>query len=209
MTTIEFNSKFYQMSSILQSFAYNLTRNVEDARDLFQDTAFRAMSNRDKFRQGTNFKAWIFTIMKNIFINNYRKKIRANTVLDSTDNQFFINSSTAAAPNSAEMEMTLQELSKMIAALDDSIRIPFELHFEGFRYQEIAEQLDLPLGTIKSRIFFARKELKDNVLKFYGNAFRNSKVQPKKGIFAEIFERLTSEDFEIDELEPLELSAVA
>ncbi len=209
MTTIEFNSKFYQMSSILQSFAYNLTRNVEDARDLFQDTAFRAMSNRDKFRQGTNFKAWIFTIMKNIFINNYRKKIRANTVLDSTDNQFFINSSTVAAPNSAEMDMTLQELSKMITALDDSIRIPFELHFEGFRYQEIAEQLDLPLGTIKSRIFFARKELKDNVLKFYGNAFRNSKIQPKKGIFAEIFERLTSEDFEIEDLEPLELSAVA
>ena len=76
MSTIEFNSKFQQMNTVLNSFAYNLTKNIEDAKDLFQETAFRAMVNRDKFMPGTNFKAWLFTIMKNIFINNYRKKQR-------------------------------------------------------------------------------------------------------------------------------------
>ena len=76
MTQVEFYSKFDQMTSLLNSFAYNLTKNVEDAKDLFQETAFRALTNRDKFRTGTNFKAWLFTIMKNIFINNYRKKVK-------------------------------------------------------------------------------------------------------------------------------------
>lgn len=208
MTTIEFNNKFYQMSSILHSFAYNLTRNVEDSKDLFQETAFRAMANREKFRHGTNFKAWVFTIMKNIFINGYRKKIRANTVLDNTDNQFFINSATAATFNSAESEITLEEVTKMVYALEDSIRIPFLLHFEGFRYQEIADELQLPLGTVKSRIFFARKELRDQILKLYGNSFRNSKVKPKQGSFAAMFELMMNETSEMDE-EPVDLLAIA
>ncbi len=160
MTTIEFDNKFNTMSSLLHSFAYNLTKNVEDARDLFQETAFRAMTNREKFRTGTNFKAWLFTIMKNIFINNYRKKMKANTIIDSTDNMFYINSGKNVISNGAESSLIMTELSNMIDALDDSIRIPFMMHYEGFKYQEIADHLELPLGTVKSRIFFARKELK-------------------------------------------------
>ena len=87
------------MSSVLHSFAYNLTKNTNDALDLYQDTAFRAMSNKDKFRPGTNFKAWSFTIMKNIFINNYRKKMKRNTIVDSTDNMYFINSGVSIENN--------------------------------------------------------------------------------------------------------------
>ncbi|MGB0862980.1 MAG: RNA polymerase sigma factor [Saprospiraceae bacterium] len=167
MTTIEFDTKFNKMSSLLHSFAYNLTKNVEDAKDLFQETAFRAMTNRDKFRDGTNFKAWLFTIMKNIFINNYRKKMKANTIIDSTDNMFYINSGKNAVSNSASSSIMMDELSKMIEGLDDSIKIPFMMHYEGFKYQEIADKLELPLGTVKSRIFFARKELKDVIGKSY------------------------------------------
>jgi RNA polymerase sigma-70 factor, ECF subfamily len=168
MTTIEFDKKFNKMSNILHSFAYNLTKNVEDSQDLFQETAFRAMTNRDKFRAGTNFKAWLFTIMKNIFINNYRKKVKANTIIDSTDNMFYINSGSNAVDNGAESTMMMKELSQMIASLDDSIRVPFMMHYNGFKYQEIAEELDLPLGTVKSRIFFARKELKQFIKSDYG-----------------------------------------
>lgn len=168
MTNIEFNTKLGTLTSILHSFAYNLTKNSEDAKDLYQETAYRALSNRDKFQPGTNFKAWMFTIMKNIFINNYRKKVKANTVLDSTDNQFFLNSATHAAPNSAEGQIMLKEINAMVEILDDSIRIPFLMHFEGFKYQEIADELELPLGTVKSRIFFARKELKERILSTYG-----------------------------------------
>jgi RNA polymerase sigma-70 factor, ECF subfamily len=168
MTAFEFNSKLGVLASILYSFAYNLTKNSEDAKDLYQETAFRALSNRDKFQPDTNFKAWMFTIMKNIFINNYRKRMKSNTVLDNTDNQFYINSATHAAPNSAEGDITLKELNVLVEVLDESVRIPFLMHFEGFKYQEIADELSLPLGTVKSRIFFARKELKDRILNMYG-----------------------------------------
>lgn len=170
MTTIEFDNKFNKMSSLLHSFAYNLTKNVEDAKDLFQETAFRAMTNRDKFRPGTNFKAWLFTIMKNIFINNYRKKMKANTIIDSTDNLYYINSGKNAINNGAESSMMMKELSEMIENLDDSIKIPFLMHYEGFKYQEIADHLELPLGTVKSRIFFARKELKEVIRNSYSQA---------------------------------------
>lgn len=169
MSTIEFNDRFNQMSTLLHSFAYNLTKNVEDAKDLFQETAFRALTNRDKFRPDTNFKAWLFTIMKNIFINNYRKKIKANTIMDSTDNMYYINSGSVVVSNGAGSNIMMKELDNIISKLEDGIRIPFLMHYQGYKYQEIAEQLELPLGTVKSRIFFARKELKDVIRKKYSN----------------------------------------
>lgn len=168
MTAIEFNNKLSTLTSMLHSFAYNLTKNVEDAKDLYQETTYRALFNRDKFQPDTNFKAWMFTIMKNIFINNYRKKVKANTVLDNTENQFYLNSFSHSAANAAEGNILLKELNTMVSSLDDSIRIPFTMHFEGYKYQEIADDLNLPLGTVKSRIFFARKELKEKILANYG-----------------------------------------
>ena len=160
MSTIEFSDKFYSLSSVLHSFAYNLTKNTEDSKDLFQETAFRALRNKDKFRPGTNLRAWSFTIMKNIFINNYRKKVKANTIMDSTDNDYYINSGSNAVHNAAESNIMHREISKMVDKLEDGIKVPFVMHFQGFKYQEISEHLGLPLGTVKSRIFFARKELK-------------------------------------------------
>ncbi len=169
MSTVEFSSRFNKLASLLQSFAYNLTKNSEDAKDLYQETAFRALTNRDKFRPGTNFKAWTFTIMKNIFINNYRKKVKANTIMDSTDNMYYINSGSNAIDNSADSNIMMEELYKMVGHLEETVRVPFLMHYQGYKYQEIAEQLDLPLGTVKSRIFFARKELKEVVVKRYGS----------------------------------------
>ncbi len=167
MSQLEFHDRFNQMSGLLQAFAYNLTKNMEDAKDLFQETAYRAITNRDKFLPGTNFKAWLFTIMKNIFINNYRKKTKANTVMDSTDNLYYINSGSTMISNEGDSNILMKELTVMIEALDDSIKIPFLMHYQGYKYQEIADYLDLPLGTVKSRIFFARKELKDMITKHY------------------------------------------
>ncbi len=168
MSILEFNTQFNKLTSLLHSFAYNLTKNSEDASDLYQDTALRALSNKDKFRPGTNFKAWSFTIMKNIFINNYRKKVKRNTIIDSTDNMYFINSAVKIE-NDAEVNILMKELGSMISSLEDSLRIPFLKHFAGYKYQEIAEELDLPLGTVKSRIFFARKALKSKIQAQYGD----------------------------------------
>ncbi len=169
MSTIEFDSNFNKLTVPLHSFAYNLTKSEEDAKDLYQETAFRAMTNRDKFRPGTNLKAWSFTIMKNIFINNYRKKMKRNTIIDQTDNMYFINSGGTTIYNDAGKNIMMKELERMITSLDDSIRIPFMQHYVGYKYQEIADELDLPLGTVKSRIFFARKALKEKIKNHYGS----------------------------------------
>lgn len=169
MSTAEFSGQINEMSNILQAFAYKLTKSTDDSKDLYQETAYRALTNQDKFRPGTNLKAWLFTIMRNIFINNYRKKAKANTIFDSTDNNYYLNSGGETVRNSAESSILMQELQGMVNDLDDSIRVPFLMHYYGYKYQEIAEQLDLPLGTVKSRIFFARKELKSVIKGRYGN----------------------------------------
>lgn len=168
MSQLEFFSEFNRLTTLLNSFAYNLTKNSEDAKDLYQETAFRAITNRDKFRPGTNLKAWLFTIMKNIFINNYRKKVKANTIMDNTDNLYYLNSGKNSIENAADSNILIKELKGMIEVLDDSTRIPFLMHYQGFKYQEIADHLSLPLGTVKSRIFFARKDLKAQIARQYG-----------------------------------------
>jgi RNA polymerase sigma-70 factor (ECF subfamily) len=169
MSIIEFNKKFDNLADSLNAFAYNLTKNTEDAKDLYQETAFRVITNRDKFRPETNFKAWTFTIMKNIFINNYRKKVKTNTIIDSTDNLYFLNSGSTSIENDANKNLLMQELHAMIDSLEENIRVPFVMHYEGFKYQEIADIFDLPLGTVKSRIFFARKALKEMIKENYGD----------------------------------------
>lgn len=168
MSTIEFRSNLEYLTDALQAFAYNLTKNMEDARDLYQETAYRALNNQDKFKADTNFKAWTFTIMKNIFINNYRKKVKSNTFLDHTDNQYFLDAGGEVF-NDAQKNIFMKELNLLIDQLDDSIRIPFLMHYEGFKYTEIAEKFNLPLGTVKSRIFFARRELKEMMKHRYGD----------------------------------------
>ena len=169
MSTAEFNQNLNFLTDSLHAFAYSLTKNMEDAKDLYQETGFRAINNRDKFRPETNFKAWTFTIMKNIFINNYRKKIKANTLLDATDNSYFIDSSDNVITNDGNRNILMKELQLMIDSLEDNIRIPFVMHHEGYKYNEIADMFDLPLGTVKSRIFFARKALKEMIRKSYGD----------------------------------------
>jgi len=169
MSAINFTQEISNLENVLNNFAFKLTRNREDSKDLYQETAYRALVNQDKFRVGTNLKAWLFTMMRNIFINDYRKKIKRNTILDSTDNQFYLNSGGPVILNGADSSIMMNELEGLVNKLDDSTRIPFMMHYYGYKYQEIAEQLDLPLGTIKSRIFFARKELKNAVLLNYKN----------------------------------------
>jgi len=169
MSTTEFSANFNGVSSLLNAFAYNLTKNVDDARDLFQETAYRAFKNQEKFRPGTNFKAWLMTIMKNIFINDYRKKIKRNTFQDSTDNNYFIDSGAKTKGNKAEANILMDELTGMIDVLQEGFKIPFLMHYRGYKYHEIADHMDLPLGTIKSRIFFARKELKAKIQARYPN----------------------------------------
>ncbi|MBA4445050.1 RNA polymerase sigma factor [Cylindrospermopsis raciborskii CS-506_C] len=105
----------------------------------------------------------LYTIMRNIFINNYRRRVKQNTIFDSTPNDFFINYQQATVSNDAEASMKLKEIQNAVHQLPDIFKNPFMLYFEGFKYHEIAEALEEPLGTIKSRIHFARKLLKEQI----------------------------------------------
>ena len=167
MNILPFKKKVIEASAVLKPFAIRLTRDTDDAQDLIQETLYRAISNADKFEEGTNLKAWLFTIMKNIFINDYRKKVKRNTVIDSTDNLYYINSS-ATISNNGERSFVMQDINAALLKISAELRVPFMMHFKGFKYHEIAEKLNLPLGTVKSRIFFARKELKELLQKEYG-----------------------------------------
>ncbi len=164
MSTVEFNQLLVSNADFLKPFAITLTRDTEAAKDLFQETLFRAISNKDKYNVGTNIKAWLYTIMRNIFINNYRRKAKQLTVFDSSPNEFLLNNSTAAAiPNSAESNLRLKDIEWAVHKLPEIFRHPFQLYFEGYKYHEIADMLNEPLGTIKSRIHFARKLLKEQI----------------------------------------------
>lgn len=166
MSTLEFNNQVEQSSQTLYNFAYNLTKNIEDAKDLIQETAYRALLNKDKFRMDTNLKAWLYTIMKNIFINNYRRQAKRMTVTDDTENQYYINTVAKTTINGGEVSLGLAEIEMAMNDIDESIRIPFIMYFEGYKYHEIAIHLSIPLGTVKSRIFFARKELQRRLRRF-------------------------------------------
>ena len=160
MASANFVSNLTALQSNLLNFAYMLTSNRDDAYDLLQDTLLKAMDNEDKYAEGTNFKGWVFTIMRNTFINNYRRNSRAATVVDTTDNLYLLNLGESAA-ESPEESYGAAEITKAINEFSDDYRIPFSMHVAGYKYNEIAEKMDLPLGTVKSRIFFARKKLQE------------------------------------------------
>jgi RNA polymerase sigma-70 factor (ECF subfamily) len=156
-----------KISQTLRAFALKLTGNEMDAEDLYQDTTMRIITNAEKYLQGTNFKAWAVTIMRNIFINNYRKRVRRNLIIDQTPNNYYINSGENSIGNEGETDITFIELLSMVNSLPEDFRKPFMMAYEGYKYEEIAEELGSPLGTIKSRIFFARKKLQKMYADYY------------------------------------------
>jgi len=164
MTSLEFEYKLIHLQKHLVMFAYSLTSNTENARDLLQETNLKALNYCDRYVREVNFKAWTFTIMKNTFINEYRRRIHFN-IIKGDDGIFLLNqikSSVALDPDSI---IDLKELEKIVESIDDKLRIPFKMQYEGFKYKEIAELLDLKIGTVKSRIFFARQKLKRQLKK--------------------------------------------
>jgi RNA polymerase sigma-70 factor (ECF subfamily) len=166
MSTLEFNELLIRNADFLKPFAVNLTRDSEAAKDLYQETLYKAIANREKYNVGTNIKAWLFTIMRNIFINDYRRKVKQKTIFDNTPNDFLINLKQSSVANAAETELRMKEIKAAIDHLPEIFKTPFLLYFDGYKYNEIAEALNEPLGTIKSRIHFARKLLKEQISRY-------------------------------------------
>jgi len=152
MTAIEFQYKLVNLEDSLMRFAYRLTSDKEDSKDLVQDTFLKALKYCDKFVHETNFKAWLFTIMKNTFINNYNRSMRRDAYDDQRKPKVCINHIHTTASVEPDSVYISKEIEKIINSLDDNFKLPFKMHYEGFKYKEIADELGLNLGTVKSRI---------------------------------------------------------
>ena len=162
----EFRQDLLGAQEELLRFAYKLTADREEANDLLQETSLKALDNEDKYMPDTNFKGWIYTIMRNIVINNYRKIIREQTFVDQTDNFYHLNLPQESGFNTTEGNYDSKEMHRIVNALPSDFKVPFSMHISGFKYREIADQLGLPLGTVKSRIFFTRKRLQEELKDF-------------------------------------------
>lgn len=152
----------------LMSFAMKLTLNKDEAHDLVQDTTLKALNNEEKFAENTNFKGWMLTIMRNIFINNYRKSVRENTSIDMTVDLYHISNATDDSAENPEGMHACNEITDLINRFPADYREAFNMHVAGYKYEEIAEKLGMPLGTVKARIFNTRKKLRE-LLKDYQN----------------------------------------
>lgn len=166
MTAIEFNHQLVNQRTSLKNFAYSLTLNSEEAQDLVQETYLKAIKYREKFADATNLKAWLYTIMKNTFINSYRRTIKTRQIMQQTDDLSLVKPVNGANSPSAESQINEKQIVKAIDALEDDYKIPFTRYYDGFKYKEIADELDLPIGTVKSRIFLARKKLMTDLKDF-------------------------------------------
>ena len=166
MRTANFAQDLFSVQTELLNFAYQLTADRDEATDLLQETSLKALDNEDKYTAETNFKGWIYTIMRNIFINNYRKALRDQTYVDQTDNQFYLNQNIDIEGDSTEGSYDLKEMRRIVNALPKEYRIPFSMYVSGFKYREIADKLGLPLGTVKSRIYFTRQKLQEELKDF-------------------------------------------
>lgn len=167
MSNEQFQSQVLSHSAALQSFAYRLTQDVVNSQDLVQETQLKALSKRALFRDGTNLKAWLFTIMKNLFINAYRKTKRQYQISDQETASNFFERNGYVEDKPAESYFLREELSKALRTVDQALRTPFLMHFQGFKYLEIAEKMGIPVGTVKSRIFLAKRSLRKQLSEVY------------------------------------------
>jgi len=160
MTQIQFTNALLGLSDKLHYYALSLTSDSERADDLLQETFLKALTYRDKFTQNTNFKAWIYTIMKNTFINDYRRKVKTKNTFEGSNNEFhlmFTKDKVYPAPDSF---YSSKEINKSINALEDEYKVPFTMFLEGYKYKEIAEELDLPLEPLKAVFSLPEKNWK-------------------------------------------------
>lgn len=163
MTTTEFSLQIAGLRSLLQDFTRQFTLDHEESRDLVQDTMLKALVYRDKFRDDTNLKGWLFTIMRNTFINSYRRNKRTKKLSDATKEFIFHSTEDEHTFNRPHENLEFNEIWNNVNSLKDEFLTPFKMHCTGYKYHEIAKHLGIPIGTVKNRIFQARKEIQKNL----------------------------------------------
>ena len=166
MEKVDFTQGILAMEQDLHRFAYKLTADRESANDLVQDCLLQALDNREKFTYTKNLKGWMYTLMRNIFVNNYRRTVREMNLIDDS---YSINQQHLIEDEDAyrfEFTSDMKQLYRVIHSIPEEMKVPFQMFVAGFKYREIAEKLGLPMGTVKSRLFFNRKRLKEELKDF-------------------------------------------
>ena len=166
MTALEFNHQVASLKSTLELFTRRFTTDKMESEDLVQDTVLKALTYRDKFQANTNLKGWLFTIMRNTFINKYRKAQRAKTTTDDTPELYYLNVEDDYTFNTPDGSYEYKDIQRCVNEIKEDLLVPFQMHTEGFKYHEIAEELDIPIGTVKNRIFHARKEIQKKLVAY-------------------------------------------
>lgn len=167
MTQKEFSETISVHASSLRLHALNFTRDPEDANDLLQDTLLKATRFVSNFQDGTNIKGWLFVIMKNTFINNYRKHPKTRDVTVQEDEITSANLYYSATTNGSVGSFAMQDINRALSMLPERYSSPFVRYFEGYKYHEIAEEMQLPLGTVKTYIHEARILLKKYLKQYH------------------------------------------
>ena len=163
MNASQFQKSLLSLQGYMMSFAMTLTADRDDAMDLTQETSLRVLDNKEKFVDNRNFKGWVLTVMRNIFINNYKRVLRSQTVMEQDIDLYHLEASTESGIETPESACRMQEITRAIDELNEELRVPFTMYVSGYHYNEIADVLHIPLGTVKSRIFFARQALKNKL----------------------------------------------
>ena len=172
MTNSKFLSLLAKIESLLFGFAMRLSGNKENAKDLMQETLMRCYANKHKFKPGTNFKSWMTTVMYNSFVNHYRKRKSKQKVLQTVSNYNQITQDKSIGVR-ADEDLLHKELKSIVSELPNKFHNPFQMLLEGYKYREISETLDVPIGTIRSRIHYARQKIKKRLSRIYDVNVRN------------------------------------
>jgi len=159
MTSIEFCSQLIGLENSLLKYAYRLNLKRADAKDLVQETYLRVLINREKYVDNKKFKSWALTIMKNTFVDSYRRGLRKKTYSEQATGSLLIHFPEPVGYDNPDSALFATEISQNIDNLNDKLRDPFKMYVEGYKYAEIADELNLKIGTVKNRIFLSRKQL--------------------------------------------------
>jgi len=158
MNQLQFTTAISKFSPKLLLHAIKFTKDEDEAKDLLQETLIKGVKSLNTFTEESNLKGWLYTIMKNTYINQFLKQDRRNAIFKS--NEEIITKGTQIAINDGERNFVMKDIHQALSSINESYRIPFLRYFEGYKYHEIAEELDLPVGTIKTHIHQARIGLK-------------------------------------------------
>ncbi len=161
MTYLSVQQQLLNLQDKLYRHAVGITGNVDDAKDLLQETSLQVLNKEEKYTADTNFKAWVFTLMKNVFINNYRRSAIEQRILKENITTSFFAADDQVSLFCDDIDVSISDLRQAIMKLEDKYKNPISLLLAGYSYQEISDKTGISVGTLKSRAFEGRKKLRN------------------------------------------------